>query len=132
MDRNSVVDLLKSLGQDSSFQNRQRMWSQAGSGQYTGSQQQNDTLRQFLTGRKATPTAVPSLFSNPNAGYQLPLMPQDPRMMGQGRGKAEILKEMIEKVSALARLNPKDPMIGMYRQFIRSKLGQMEEEIPQL
>ena len=131
MDRNSVVDLLKSLGQDASFQNRQRMWSQAGQGQYTGSQQQNDALRQFLTGKRVAPAAVPSLFANPNAGYQLPLMPQDPRTQFQGRGKAEILKEMISALSELVQRNPKDPMIGMYRQFIRSKLAGMEQEIPQ-
>ncbi len=128
VDVNSVVDLLKALGQDSSFQGRGQLWSQVGKGQYKGTQQQNDALRTFLKGKKAAPPAVPSLFSAP---YQPQMMPRNPQAGLEGRPKAEIMKEMISALSQLIQKNPKDPMIGMYRQFIRSKLGQMEQEIPQ-
>ena len=124
MDSNSIVDLLKSIGQDSSFQNRKRIWSSLSQEKYTGSQKQNDMLRQSMLSQQS----LPSLFSVP---WQPQVMPQDPRTIGQGRSKADILRDMIDAVRLLAQKNPKDPMIGMYQQFIRSKIGQMESELPQ-
>lgn len=40
----SIVDLLKSKGMDSSYSNRASLWQKYGSGQYTGSAEQNTAL----------------------------------------------------------------------------------------
>lgn len=130
MDSNSVVDILKMLGMGSGFQDRTQLWSQmGGQGTYKGSQVQNDAMRKYLNQRSAPKTPPPGLF---NTGFQPQVMPRNPVDQFQTRGKGDILRDMIESVSQLARKNPKDPMIGLYQQFIRSKIQEMSNQTEQM
>ena len=130
MDQNSVVDILKMLGMGSGMQDRTRLWSQmGGQGKYQGSQVQNDAMRKYLNQRQAPKTPPAGLF---NTGFQPQVMPRNPAEGFQTRGKGDILRDMIESVSQLAQKNPKDPMIGLYQQFIRSKIQEMSQNTEQM
>ena len=137
MDQNSVVDILKMMGQGSGMQDRTRLWSQmGGQGAYKGSQVQNDAMRKYLNQRSAPKTPPPGLF---NTGFQPQMMPRNPASQfqpptnaPQSRGKGDILRDMIQTVSQLAQQNPKDPMIGLYQQFIRSKIQEMSQQTEQM
>jgi len=130
MDNNSVVDILKMLGMGSGMQDRTRLWSQmGGQGKYQGSQVQNDAMRKYLNQRETTKQPPKGLF---NTGFQPQLMPRNPVEQFQTRGKGDILRDMIESVSQLAKKNPKDPMIGLYQQFIRSKIQEMSQQTEQM
>ena len=130
MDSNSVVDILKMLGMGSGMQDRTRLWSQmGGQGKYQGSQVQNDAMRKYLNQRQAPKQAPQGLFSSP---VQPQMMPRNPAEGFQSRGKGDILRDMIESVSQLAKKNPKDPMIGLYQQFIRSKIQEMSNQTEQM
>jgi len=130
MDSNSVVDILKMLGMGSGMQDRTRLWSQmGGQGAYKGTQVQNDAMRKYLNQRQAPKQAPKGLF---NTGFQPQVMPRNPMEQFQSRGKGDILRDMIESVSQLAQKNPKDPMIGLYQQFIRSKIQEMSNQTEQM
>jgi len=130
MDSNSVVDILKMLGMGSGMQDRTRLWSQmGGQGAYKGTQVQNDAMRKYLNQRESTKQSPKGLF---NTGFQPQLMPRNPAEGFQTRGKGDILRDMIESVGQLAKKNPKDPMIGLYQQFIRSKIQEMSQNTEQM
>lgn len=56
----SIVDYLKSQGQDSSYSNRQKIATQLGIQNYTGTAEQNIQMLNTLQKKAATPTATPT------------------------------------------------------------------------
>jgi len=64
--KTSVVDYLKSKGQDSSFSNRAQLASQVGIKNYTGTAQQNTNLLKALQSQKPTsPSKPPAIYTKP-------------------------------------------------------------------
>ena len=130
MDQNSVVDILKMLGQGSGMQERTRLWSQmGGKGRYQGSMAQNDAMRKYLNQRQAAPKIPEGLF---NTGFQPEVIPPNPANQFKQRGQGDILRDMIDAARQLAQKNPKDPMLGLYQQFIRSKIQEMSQNTEQM
>lgn len=70
---NSIVDYLKSVGQDSSYNSRSSLAKQYGINNYSGSAQQNTQLLNSLRSGGNVPSQQPSLPQNPQPVPQAPV-----------------------------------------------------------